>query len=163
MKQPWLIGVAASVAMVAAAGLSSCRGEKGETMSSPAKSSSQPIERGEIEKRAHLRLPESARNLQVHGIEGGIDDAIYLRFEVPAAELPALVASAGLTQPLSSTQRFLGNHTGRELAWWQPDTVAPFQSGNLIRDDKPPRYALSLLASSADAPWQTVYVFVTGL
>lgn len=163
MKQSWLIGVAAGVAVLAAAGLSSCRGEKGETMSSPAKSSSPPIERSEIERRAHLRLPDSARNLQVHGVEGGIDDAIYLRFEVPAGELPKLVTDAGLTQPLSSTQRFLRNYTGSELAWWQPDAIEPFQSGNLIRDDKKPRYALSLLASSADAPWQTVYVFVTGL
>ena len=132
-------------------------------MSAPSKDPAQPIERSEIEKRAHLRLPDSARNLQVHGVEGGIDDAVYLRFELPAGELPKLVADAGLGQPLSSTQRFLHNYTGSQLAWWQPDAIEPFQSGNLIRDDKAPRYALSLLASSADAPWQTVYVFVTGL
>jgi hypothetical protein len=163
MKQPWIIGVAASVAMIAAAGLSSCRGEKGETMSSPAKEPSRAMDRSAIERRAHLRLPESVRNLQAHGVEGGIDDAIYLRFEVPTGELPKLVTDAGLTQPLSSTQRFVRNYTGSELAWWQPDSIEPFQSGNLIRDDRSPRYALSLLASNADAPWQTIYVFVTGL
>ena len=163
MKQPWIIGLSASVAVVAAAGLFSCRGEKGETMSSPNQDPSRAIDRSEIERRAHLRLPESVRNLQVHGVDGGIDDAIYLRFEVPTGELPKLVADAGLSEPLSSTQRFLRNYTGSELAWWQPDAIEPFQSGNLIRDDKSPRYALSLLASSADASWQTVYVFVTGL
>lgn len=163
MKQPWIIGLAASLAVMAAAGLSSCRGEQGDTMSSPEKDRSREIERSEIEKRAHLRLPENVRNLQVHGVDGGIDDAIYLRFEVPTGELPKLVADAGLGEPLSSTQRFLRNYTGSKLAWWQPDSIEPFQSGNLIRDDKSPRYALSLLASSADAPWQTVYVFVTGL
>lgn len=160
MKPAVLAGAALGVAIAAAAGLFLFRGE---TMSSPAKDSSRPMDRSEIERRAHLRLPESARDLQAHGVDGGIDDAVYLRFEVPTAELPALVAAAGLAQPLSSTRRFLRNYTGSELAWWQPDSVEPFVSGNLIRDDARPGYALSLLASSADGPWQTVYVFVTGL
>lgn len=140
---------------------------QGESMSSPAtESSTTPpttIDRAEIEKRARLKLPERVRDLQVEVISGGMDDAIYLRFEVPTEELPGLVSGAGLTEPLSSTRRFVRDYTGSKLSWWKPDEIDPFQSGNLIRDSEPPRYALSLLASSADAPWQTVYVFVTGL
>lgn len=161
MKRAWPMvaaGIAAAI-LALAAGLLSFRGE---TMSSPATESSRTIDRAEIEERAHLKLPERARDLQVEVIGGGMDDAIYLRFDLPTEELPALVSSAGLAE-LSTTRRFVRNYTGSKLSWWQPDAIEPFQSGNVIRDSEPPRYALSLLASSADAPWQTVYVFVTGL
>ncbi len=77
--------------------------------------------------------------------------------------LSALVTSTAVAQPLSNTRRFVRNYTGSDLAWWQPDSIEVFQSGNLIRDDAPPRYALSLLASASDEEWQTVYVFVTDL
>ncbi len=168
MKSAVIIAVAA-VALLVAGSIYL----RGNIMSSPAQGSpadekgapteTPSMDRAEVEARAHMRLPDSVRQLKVHTIGGGIDDAIYLRFELPTEDLPALVRDAGLTPPLSSTRRFVRNYTGSKLAWWKPDAVDPFQSANLIRDQEKPRYALSLLASAGDGPTQTVYVFVTGL
>lgn len=127
------------------------------------RATSQPLDRAEIERRARVKLPEGIRDLQVETITGGMDDAIYLRFDLPTGELGQLLSDAGFTEPLSSTERFLGNYTGSHLSWWQPDAIVPFQSGNLIRDDRKPRHAISVLASRGDSAWQTVYLFVNDL
>lgn len=162
MRTRWLLGAALVFLLTGLLAGAAFYFIAGTSMSSAGdNTSSKSMNRAEIEKRAHIRLPEGTRNLEVDAVTGGIDGAIYLRFELPTAQLATFVAGAGLTAPLSGTERYLGNYTGQHLPWWQPDSVAPFQSGNLIRDRERPAYALSLLASHGDEPWQTVYLFVT--
>lgn len=117
--------------------------------------------RAEVEQFGHVKLPPATRNLQRH-LERGIDAALWARFELPAAELDAFLASAGYAE-LSGTDRAVENwHLPTKAAWWTPDAIASFHSGRLRREDTRPRYAGHVLAS-ADGEVRTVYLFVNGL
>jgi len=165
-----------AVGIVAAVSVAAGLYFRGETMSPPGKDSSIGSDatgststsfpapgRAEIEKRAHVQVPESARELKVHAVDGGIDQAIFLRFELPAGDFPQFIEHTGISGPLSTTRRFVHDYTATNIPWWTPDAIDPYQSANLIRDQSKPRYALSLLTSAGEQPLYTVYLFVTGL
>jgi hypothetical protein len=120
-------------------------------------------ERALVEDWAHLRLPPGAHDLRYH-TERGADPAIWLRLTLPAGERAELLRSAG-HEHVSSAVRHLRDASLAGHPWWQPDAVAPFESGALVRSASRPRYGSTvLLGPAADGEGElTVYLFVTGL
>ena len=118
-------------------------------------------QRTDVEKLGHVALPAATAHLQAH-IERGVDDAVWARFELPAAELDGFLASAGYVE-LSTSRRFVENwHLSTKAPWWTPDAIATFRSGQIRREEAKPRYAGHILVSGDGDP-RTVYLFVTGL
>jgi hypothetical protein len=115
-------------------------------------------ERAQIEALGHFKLPSEATNLRYH-IERGQDAAIWLRMDIPRSEREAFLRSAGHTT-LSGTRRPLRNYLRKDLAWWTPDAVSPFEGGE-YQSETGKRYASHVLLSSGDPC--TVFLFVTSL
>ena len=110
---------------------------------------------------AHLTLPASATALR-HDHARGADPAIWARFELPRAARAELLASAGFPETLSTTRRSVRTSMRRDLPWWRPDDLTPFESGERLQEDRRPRYGSHLLLGG-EGETLTVYVFVTGL
>lgn len=118
-------------------------------------------ERDLVERRAHIRLPEGARDLHVH-TDSGADTAIWVRFVMPDSARPQFLRDAGYPETMASTRRYVRNDQLRDQAFWNPDGVAQFESGQLLREQGKPRYGSNLLMGRQGDEW-AVYLFVTSL
>jgi len=92
------------------------------------------LEAAELEKLTGITLPAGASGLRSH-VESWQDRIVHLRFALPAAELPAWVASqtwesppaAGpLEYPFASPPEWVA-----DKGWWQPQQATSFQIGGL--------------------------------
>jgi hypothetical protein len=89
----------------------------------------------QLEQLTGITIPAGASGLRSH-VESWQDTIVHLRFELPAAELPAWIAAqswttppaAGpLAYPFTQTPEWLERSGG----WWQPQQASSFQLGSL--------------------------------
>lgn len=71
----------------------------------------------EIERMARIKIPDSAQDIQVYYVTGGMDDLILVKFTLPATELDAFLKSAGYPTELTDHgwPRFVPSD---HVPWW---------------------------------------------
>lgn len=122
-----------------------------------------PPDRAAIERLMQAPLPERAEQVEAWADTSGMDDSLFLRVELSAADLDAFVQRLGIERPLSTTRRFVHNHQGPpSLAWWTPDDVPSFESGTVLHNNLKNPYGVSILIDLSQGR-KTVYVFVAYL
>lgn len=116
-----------------------------------------------IEDFGHLRLPPGATQVHFH-TEKGADTALWLRLELPCQERAVLLDQAGFPQgvALSAMRRSLRDYLRKDLPWWRPDSIDPFESGE-HRQEQGRRFASNVLLSRGGGDTCTAYLFVTSL
>jgi hypothetical protein len=87
-----------------------------------------------IERLTGIALPADASGLRSH-VESWQDTIVHLRFELPAAALPAWLAGLEWDKPLAAAPLAYPFDTPFEWvadkAWWQPQRATSFQAGTL--------------------------------
>jgi hypothetical protein len=122
---PWLLGGLALllVACVVFAGLG-LRALGGFELGRTAEDQ---LSNQEIERMIDAKLPPSASN--IHSYYTGFQDYFaQVRFEIPAADLPQLLASSPFTQTLSTVDNPF-DAGANDPVWWRPYEAQRFQWG----------------------------------
>lgn len=111
-----------------------------------------------VELAAAMTLPPSARNLHSH-YESFQDSFIHVRFEIDAADLPALLASAHVGTALSSSTIPSDIAAPFDAPWWKPRDAKRFLAGagQVSLPSGYPEHQ-SLLVDTTDPATYIVYV-----
>lgn len=107
--------------------------------------------RAEIERFGRVTLPASAEGLQARR-ESGMDEAIFVRFTLAAADLEAFVASGGFTQEPQPDDRAVVSDAG---LGWELDAIDRVEGLNEVRDGLGRQLLIDL-----DRPGRPVVYFV---
>jgi len=140
----WLIAAATVVA------LAGCGRVTPATVTDPA----------EVQRLARITVPPSATGLQCR-TECGIDPLAYGRFEIPAADLPAVldrIPKGDKVEPYTG----YSNVTSHQMseAWWQPGQLREPR----VAEWSEPGFSVNLMFGEAGPPGTlTVYFFNFGL
>ena len=126
MRRRWLGLASALVVLLGAAGLLGAALLSGDN---PLTSSGQEnLSRAEIASLARVTLPAGASN--VHALAGGFQDRfIHLRFDLPASDLPALVAAQGWPPLTPGGVVPFQASLEPQRPWWQPRQAERFLVG----------------------------------
>ncbi|MBC8162594.1 MAG: hypothetical protein H7Z42_15390 [Roseiflexaceae bacterium] len=113
----------------------------------------------EIEELAALKLPPSVGNLQVR-YDSFLDYFIYLRFEIDAGDLPALLDSTRITQPLSPSEQpgQIFSSTIDTPPDWRPEDAQQHLAGEWNEPGSPGPDYQGLFVDTSDPQRYIVYV-----
>jgi hypothetical protein len=92
------------------------------------------VDAAQLEQLTGITIPAGASGLRSH-VESWQDTIVHLRFELPAADLPAWVAAQTWTTPPAAGPLAYPFATPPEWvadkAWWQPQQASAFQLGSM--------------------------------
>jgi hypothetical protein len=114
----------------------------------------------EVQRLARITVPPSATGLQCQ-TECGIDPLAYGRFDVPAADLPAVLdrmPKDGRVGPYTGYSNVTSHQMGE--AWWQPGQLQQPR----VAEWSEPGFSVNLMFGESGQPGTlTVYFFNFGL
>lgn len=110
----------------------------------------------EVRRLARITIPASASNVRC-ATEHGIDSLVYGRFDIPAADLPLVLAATPAgekVRPDDGYSNVAAHKTGEP--WWQPGRLKERK----VADWSTPGFSVNLLFGEAGQPGiVTVYFF----
>lgn len=114
------------------------------------------LSRSEIENYSFVKLPAAASALESY-LVAGIDKRIWVKFQLPPADLPAFLSSAEFTQPLKEQSNPFPVSEPllpKDTQWWQPGTAKIYAGATL----KTERFGKSILVDKTNPVSYVVYL-----
>jgi hypothetical protein len=110
---------------------------------------------------AAIKLPPTAQNVDLD-VKDSADCALYLRFEMSSADLPAFKASTRVRSPFSFTpmEKPMAFNAVPERLGWKIDQIPAFLAGYAPMSVDFGHYQQSILIDVSNKTSETVYIVV---
>jgi len=112
---------------------------------------------GEAQRAAGIPIPPSASGLECR-INSGVDRLAYGRFDIPAADLPTVLAGMPADTRVETYTGGYSNVTSHQISdpWWRPDLLRVVRKAEWSSQG----FSINLLIGETGAPGMlTVYFF----
>jgi hypothetical protein len=131
-----------------------CGEPKPDLLRGGAAKPTETTDKAKIEAYARIKLPANATEIQASVLDGFQDDAILLKFKLPANDLEAFLQSAGYKEPLEDNFSPIGLQNSKELKWWTPGAAKVFAGAEVVE----PGFAKKIMVDKSDPKVFIVYL-----